>query len=77
MSKHKKTPFDNVMDTGLVGVGTVASAGIVSKTSQMFPSPVSSKINKSMQPMAMLPTMSATVGVFGQLQDLNKKIKRR
>ena len=76
MSKRKKDLFDNVMDTGMVGIGTVGVAGITGKAGEMFPSPVSGKINKSMGTMSILPTMSATGNVFGQLQKLNKKIKK-
>ena len=77
MSKKKKDLFDNVIDTGLVGIGTTTTIGMTSKLNQMYPNPVSGKINKSMQPMTILPTMSATGGVFGQLQNLDKKVKKR
>lgn len=77
MSKKKKDLFDSVMDTGFVGIGTVGVTGMAAKAGQMFPSPVSGKINKSMGTMAVLPMMSATGNVFGQLKRLNKKIKRK
>jgi hypothetical protein len=57
MSRRKKDLFDTTMNTGLVGIGAVGSAG--------------------MEPMAVLPTMSAAGGVFGQLQGLNKMVKKK
>ncbi len=77
MNKKKKTPFDNVIDTGLIGIGTTTTIGMTNKLGQMYPTPVSNKINKSMETMTILPTMNAMGGVFDQLQNLNKKIKRR
>ena len=75
--KRKKDLFDNVMDTGLVGVGTMAGVGLAGKTGELLHSPSTSSIHKGMQPMALLPTMSAAGGVFGQLERLNKKVKKR
>jgi len=76
MSKKKKDLFDNVMDTGMVGIGTIGVTGMTAKVGQMFPTPVSGKINKSMGTMSILPTMSATGNVFGQLRRLEKKVKK-
>jgi len=78
MSKKKGfNPMDAVFNTAEVGAGTMIGAGMVSKLGDTLPSPMSGAIMKGMEPMAMLPTMSAAGGVFDSLRDLNRKARKK
>ena len=77
MSRKKKDMFGFVMENAAISAGTMASAGLVGKIGTTLPSDLSGKIGQGMEPMAMIPTLHATGGVFGQLRNLNKTVKKR
>lgn len=77
MSKRKRDLFDFTMDNMSLNVGVVAGAGMVGKIAETMPSPVSSNIMKGMGTMSVIPTVHAVGGVFGQLQGLDRMVKKR
>jgi len=77
MSKRKKDMFDFVMDNMALNIGVAAGAGIVGKTTELMPSPVSSNIMRGMGTMSIIPTVHATGGVFGQLSVMDRMIKKK
>lgn len=80
MSKKKQKGFNTMnfaIDNATISVGTMAGVGMVGAVSNALPSPLSASIMKGMEPMAMIPTLHATSGVFQSLQDLNKRVKKR
>jgi len=76
MSKKKNDPFDMIMKTGAVSIGTMGVTGVTHRIGHTLPSPQSHKIMNATKPLALMPTLSATGGVFGQLRNLEKKVKK-
>lgn len=80
MSKKKSkgfNPMDFAIDNAMISAGTMAGVGMTGAVGKALPSPLSDKIMQGMSPMAMIPTLHATGGVFQSLEYLNKKVKKR
>jgi hypothetical protein len=79
MKKKSKgfNPMNFAIDNATISMGTMAGVGMVGSIGKALPSPVSDKIIQGMEPMAMIPTLHATSGVFQSLQSLNKQVKKR
>jgi hypothetical protein len=80
MSKKKSkgfNPMNFAIDNATINAGTMVGVGMVGKIGESMPSPLSGKIMQGMEPMAMIPTLHATGGVFQSLQSLNKQVKKR
>jgi hypothetical protein len=64
-----------VMDNTMLNAGVMMGAGVVGKIGTSLPSPISGSVMKGMETMSILPTLHATGGIFGQLQNLNKSVR--
>jgi len=76
MAKHKKN-LDFVYDNIKINAGIVGGTAVVGKIGNIMHSPQSNNIMKGMETMKIVPTIHATGGIFGQLNDLNKMVKKK
>lgn len=74
--KKNRNELGFVYDNMMLNVGVIGSSNLVGKLGQQMPSPVTSKINRGMETMSVIPTVHMMGGIFGQLNNLNKKIRR-
>lgn len=77
MPKKRNKELDFVFDNMALSAGVVGGTHIVGKMSSTMPSPQSGAIMKGMETMKIVPIMHATGGIFGQLQGLEKKVKKK
>jgi len=77
MPKKRNKELDFVFDNMALSAGVVGGTHIVGKMSSTLPSPQSGSIMKGMGTMKVVPTLHAAGGIFGQLQSLEKKVKKK
>lgn len=77
MSKKRNKELDFVYDNIALNAGIIGGTHLVGRLSTNLPSPQSGTILKGMETMKVVPTMHAMGGMFGQLQGLEKKVKKR
>ena len=74
VKKKKYDPSDFVISHGKLTIGTIGVMGVASR---MPHSPQHSSIMHGMDTMKVLPTIHATKGVFGSLQNLEGVVKKK
>jgi len=75
--KKRNKDLDWIYDNMALNVGIAGGTHVVGKLGSSLPSPTSDKIMGGMSMLYVVPTVHAMGGIFGQLQGLEKQIKKK